>query len=141
GDTEITYGVGKDGSAEVILVKTPRAKRGEGSARRALEQMVREADERGIQLRLNADPMDKGVSRQKLVQFYRSLGLVPSKGRNKDFATMAQFIRNPKPRQEFATGGAVKTGPLVSDVPGRTDQHAIDVPEGAYVTPSDIVSG
>lgn len=35
----------------------------------------------------------------------------------------------------------MKTGPLVSDVPGRTDLHPIDVPEGAYVIPSDIVSG
>lgn len=35
----------------------------------------------------------------------------------------------------------MRTGPLVSDVPGRTDQHAIDVPEGAYVIPADVVSG
>lgn len=35
----------------------------------------------------------------------------------------------------------MRTGPLLSEVPGRTDHHAIDVPEGAFVIPADIVSG
>lgn len=43
-------------------------------------------------------------------------------------------------RKGYASGGAV-TGPLHSDMPGRTDGHPIDVPEGAYVVPADIVSG
>lgn len=45
------------------------------------------------------------------------------------------------PQKNAGIGGAVKTGPLLSDVPGRTDHHAIDVPEGAFVIPADIVSG
>lgn len=32
------------------------------------------------------------------------------------------------------------TGPLVSDVPGRTDQINTHVPSGSYVIPADIVS-
>jgi len=36
--------------------------------------------------------------------------------------------------------GDLVTGPLVSDVPGRTDALPIDVPSGAYVIPADIVS-
>lgn len=32
------------------------------------------------------------------------------------------------------------TGPLVSNVPGRTDLHFTHVPSGAYVIPADIVS-
>lgn len=33
------------------------------------------------------------------------------------------------------------TGPLVSDVPGRTDKHFTHVPSGSFVIPADIVSG
>jgi hypothetical protein len=51
------------------------------------------------------------------------------------------FGNKPEP---FARGGSVDsvhTGPLVSDVAGRTDHLAISVPAGAYVVPADIVSG
>lgn len=51
----------------------------------------------------------------------------------------------------FAKGGGllprkpklpkVTKGPLISSVPGRTDQHATHVPAGSYVIPADIVSG
>jgi hypothetical protein len=33
------------------------------------------------------------------------------------------------------------TGPVLSAVPGRTDAHAVKVPNGAYVIPSDSISG
>jgi hypothetical protein len=37
--------------------------------------------------------------------------------------------------------GEVHTGGIVSDVPGRTDKHPMDVESGSYVVPADIVSG
>jgi hypothetical protein len=57
-----------------------------------------------------------------------------------------------QPPEQFASGGAVlprlgasgepvHVGPLMSDVPGRTDHLNISVPEGAFVLPADIVSG
>lgn len=42
-------------------------------------------------------------------------------------------------RAKRARGGHV--GPINSTVAGRTDHIALDVPEGAYVIPADIVSG
>ena len=56
-----------------------------------------------------------------------------------------------EPQTEFAAGGAVlprldasgepvTVGPLMSDVPGRTDHLNISVPEGAYVIPADLIS-
>ncbi len=95
GDTEITYGVGNDGSAEVILVKTPKDKRGQGSARAAMERMIAEADANGLRLKLSADPMDRGVSKSRLVAFYKSLGFKRNAGRYRDFTTRAEFIREP----------------------------------------------
>ena len=97
GDTTITYGVNpKTKYADVILVKTPESKRGEGSARHAMQQMVNEADANGYTLSLTADPMGKGVSKPKLIAFYKSLGFKENTGRNKDFAVMAGMIRPPK---------------------------------------------
>lgn len=43
-------------------------------------------------------------------------------------------------RRNRATGGAV-TGPLLGDLPGRTDHKEISVPNGSYVIPADVVSG
>lgn len=39
-----------------------------------------------------------------------------------------------------AAGGRVHTGPIASAVGGRTDHHAMSVPNGAYVLPADHVS-
>lgn len=46
-----------------------------------------------------------------------------------------------KRRSKRAKGGKVHTGPIISDVAGRTDHHAMDVPSGAYVLPAHVVSG
>lgn len=40
-----------------------------------------------------------------------------------------------------ADGGPVHVGPIHSAVGGRTDHLAMQVPEGAYVIPADVVSG
>lgn len=131
GDTEVTYGVGKDGTAELTLVKTPKAKRGAGSARAALEQFVDEADARGITIRLTAEPMDKGVSKAKLEDFYKSLGFKPNKGRNKDFSTRAGMIREPLPARTLeqskkgtiTLGNARNTIKLFKDADASTFIH------------------
>jgi hypothetical protein len=97
GDTEVTYGVGRDGLVELILIKTPKAKRGQGSGRAALEAFLQETDAAGLRVGLDADPMDKGITKPKLVKFYKSLGFVANKGRKKDFTTRKEFLREPQP--------------------------------------------
>jgi GNAT superfamily N-acetyltransferase len=74
GKTEVTYGVGKDGTAELILVETPKKARGQGSARAALEQFTKEADANGLRLKLDATPMDKHTTQEGLNSLYESLG-------------------------------------------------------------------
>ncbi len=60
-----------------------------------------------------------------------------------------QLMRAPKIQTRIgrAAGGIIPddpsnpyTGPLVSDVPGRTDNINTHVPSGSYVLPADIVS-
>lgn len=43
-------------------------------------------------------------------------------------------------RQQRAEGGAVHAGPILSSVPGRTDNHPMDVASGSYVLPADHIS-
>lgn len=43
-------------------------------------------------------------------------------------------------RRGRADGGGVFEGPIVSDVPGRTDRHEMDVASGSYVLPAEAVS-
>lgn len=43
-------------------------------------------------------------------------------------------------RQNRADGGEVHAGPILSSVPGRTDNHPMDVEEGSYILPADHVS-
>lgn len=43
-------------------------------------------------------------------------------------------------RERRAAGGRVHAGPIMSHVPGRTDNHPMAVAPGAYVLPADHVS-
>jgi hypothetical protein len=43
--------------------------------------------------------------------------------------------------QEKQEARNLTRGPILSNVPGRTDAHATHVPSGSYVVPADIVSG
>jgi hypothetical protein len=96
GKTELTYGIDRTGeTGEVVLVRTPPADRGQGEARRAMEAFIDNADTQGTTLFLNADPMDKGVSKTGLERFYRSLGFVKNMGKRKDFRSTAEFVRPP----------------------------------------------
>ena len=52
----------------------------------------------------------------------------------------ARFALSMLKRPKFQDGGPV-TGPLLGYGGGRTDDQAITVPSGAFVVPSDVVSG
>lgn len=96
GPTEITYGVAKNGNdVELTLIKTDKNARGQGHGREALQQFIDEADANGKRVLLNADPMDKGTSKSGLVDFYKSMGFVRNKGKNKDFEIRNEYLRNP----------------------------------------------
>lgn len=43
-------------------------------------------------------------------------------------------------RKRRAIGGSTFAGPIVSSVPGRTDDHPMEVGSGSYVLPADHVS-
>lgn len=120
GDTTITYGVNdRTGIAEVMLVETPPRARRQGSARRAMEQMIREADEHGITLALTADPIGRGgASKTALEKFYQSLGFRKNTGRNADYRVWSQYVRKPKTISGGAGAGGVAPPPALAQVFG-----------------------
>lgn len=96
GNTDLTYTVGRDGAVEINMMKTPEAERGKGGARTALQTLLRDADAQGVPVRLTAEPMDARTSAARLRKFYESMGFVRNAGRNRDFSTRAEYIRQPK---------------------------------------------
>lgn len=94
GPTSIEYTVPKDGGmAEIGMVKTPPEARGQGHARRAMEQFHAHADQHGLTTFLTPEPMDKQTKQGKLEAFYKSVGYVRNHGRNKDFRSWASMLR------------------------------------------------
>lgn len=77
-DTTIAYGLSADGVAHIASVRTPRAKRGHGSARAAMERFLGEADWRGVSVKLECSPLDSRTSLPRLFRFYESLGFAPT---------------------------------------------------------------
>lgn len=110
GDTTVEVSV-SEGYAQVSMVSTPTEKRGQGSARAAMQELVRMADERGLALFLTAEPMDRKTSKAKLESFYKSLGFTPNKGRNRDFRAQAGMVRQPQALQQDTPAGWGSVGP------------------------------
>ena len=130
GPTEITYGVAKNGNdVELTLIKTDKNARGQGHGREALQQFIDEADANGKRVLLNADPMDKATSKSGLVNFYKSMGFVRNKGKNKDFETRAEYMRNPILKSDNQPSGS---GPLLK-VARKLDDGKIQVGEKGQI--------
>lgn len=96
GNTTIEYGVSRDGeTAEIILVSTPASKRGQGSARAAMQDFLSHTDAAGMTVFLTAEPMGKGgASKTALQKFYKSLGFRINKGKKVDFRSRHAMVRD-----------------------------------------------
>ena len=60
-----------------------------------MQTLATEADAAGLRLGLNADPMDKGISKARLEDFYKSLGFKRNAGNKRDFTTRLEYLREP----------------------------------------------
>lgn len=77
GESVVQYGVQapeEGGDVKLFSVRTPASKRGNGSARAAMEALIAAADSIGVNLKLDASALDRKTSTVRLVEFYRSLG-------------------------------------------------------------------
>lgn len=63
-----------DGAIELARLSTPFAQRGQGQARQAMNDLIRNADGEGRDIWLRAEPLDKTTDAERLRGFYRGLG-------------------------------------------------------------------
>jgi len=135
GDTNISYSVKPNGIVEIGLLKTRDGHEGAGSARGAMEQLIRQADAEGKTLALTSEPMNKSVNKARLTAFYKSLGFVENKGKSRNFETQAGMIREPRSYNQAdpATSEAFKAWSGNADVVRSGEAKSFDFATGKPV--------
>lgn len=107
-------------SGDLRLETIATKKTGSGSGSRAMQEIVRFADERRIRLTLTLaekgyQPIDGGPktsSPKRLREFYKRFGFVDNKGRSRDFTTRDDMLRPPAD-----SGARYSRGPERADDP------------------------
>lgn len=77
--TTIAYSIwDQDNSVLLQSIRTPNRFRGQGSARRALTEFLKQIDLKGFEVDLGASPLDDRTKTSRLVAFYTELGFQPT---------------------------------------------------------------
>lgn len=95
GNSTISYQLGDDGVLKIFSLRTPQTKRGQGSAKAAMQQIIDRADRYEVPITLDASPLDKKTNLNKLVGFYRRFGFEPT-GEKVNLLGEPVMFRNPK---------------------------------------------
>jgi GNAT superfamily N-acetyltransferase len=92
----ISLQLGSRGSQiELSKIVVPKESRNEGTGTKAMKTIIAFADMHGKTVTLTPST-DFGGTKGKLVKFYKRLGFVENKGRNKDFEISEAMYREPK---------------------------------------------
>ena len=86
---------GGDKPIVVSRIEIPKEFRNQGIGTQAMRDILDYADGTGSQVALSPSS-DFGGSKQRLIEWYRSLGFVPNKGRTKDYTISESMYRMPK---------------------------------------------
>lgn len=99
------------GDLNLGMIEVPRELRKQGKGTAAVQEITDFADQNGLRITLTPglkDNLHGTTSRGRLVDFYKELGFVENKGRNKDFAISDGMYREPKPKEfEQRAGDAI----------------------------------
>lgn len=93
--------------SEIIISKiiVPEKERNQGIGTKAMRDLIDYADTEGKRISLTPSK-DFGGTKSRLVKFYKGLGFVENKGKNKDFEVSETMYRKPKveknPKPEIA---------------------------------------
>lgn len=86
---------------KIESISTPTDKRGQGSAREAVQKVVDVADEQGKTLELNVVPLDDTTTADGLVNFYESLGFVKDENFDQQ-EDGGRMVREPEVDESFS---------------------------------------
>lgn len=76
GAAKIVLSIDSLGKVKISSVRVPQSKRKNGFARRAISKLIEQSDFEGVDLYLDASPLDSKTNLNKLIGFYESLGFV-----------------------------------------------------------------
>jgi len=74
---------------EVAAIKMPTEMQNQGIGHKVMQAIKNKAQEWGIPVVLSPEPAPR--KKKKLMNFYKDLGFVPNKGRNKDYRLSIPF--------------------------------------------------
>jgi hypothetical protein len=94
-DLGIQHGLSeRKNEIEPGIIKVPKSERNKGIGNNAMSILTNYADQVGK--RIVVSPTNEfGSNKQRLINWYKKLGFVENKGRNKDFSTMKTMYRDP----------------------------------------------
>jgi len=87
-------------SIEISMIKIKKEYRKQGYAKKIMNDILNYADKKNTVVVLSPEPQNNAISKANLEKFYRGLGFVPNKGKNKDFRYSAAMIREPRKMKE-----------------------------------------
>jgi GNAT superfamily N-acetyltransferase len=125
-DVTIDASVGKK-DINLSRIVVPKEMRNQGVGTQVMSDLSEYADSLGKRITLTPSS-DFGGSVPKLKTFYKELGFVENKGKNKDFSTREAMYREPNPIEQTALEPTLETGLLSSKVPSPSSLTMPDVP-------------
>lgn len=111
GDSRIAYGY-SDGKLKIYSIRTPSNKRGNGSARLAMQEFLKQADKDGLDVYLDSSPLDNKTNGNMLTQFYKSLGFKET-GKKINSAGDPEMVRKSRVKTNESNDYKLKSGDYV----------------------------
>lgn len=91
-----THDDDEDMTVSVGMIRVDPSIRGQGVARQLMTDLIERADREGRTITLSPSARDEQTSKEKLVQFYQSLGFVWNTGPNRNIDIMDEMYRRPR---------------------------------------------
>lgn len=121
-DQSIQHSLSENGNEIAVgKIVVPEESRGQGIGTRAMQQLIAYADQTGKRITLSPSTDFGGSSAGRLTDFYKSLGFVENKGKNRDFSTRASMVREPVANAKGSAYTTDKGGRYGQDTRGNLD--------------------
>ncbi|MHA2069952.1 MAG: GNAT family N-acetyltransferase, partial [Candidatus Thorarchaeota archaeon] len=107
----------RNDSIKLHTIEVPKALRRKGIGTAYMEDLIAYADEVGKTVTLSTGGRKGDISKTRLIAYYKSLGFVENKGRNKDFRISDTMYRRPVIKPPTTEAGQPEAGLQPSMLP------------------------
>ena len=107
----------KKGDLTLSRIEVPKEQRGKQVGTKAMEDIIKYADENNKRIVLTPSTDFGGTSVKRLKEFYKKFGFIENTGKNKDFTTKENMYRNPEVKPtEVKEEITIEEEPTQSDI-------------------------